>query len=290
MDPHPPGDDYFVGVPSMRPSQAVVGPRGPAQLRRHGRQALAVALLAALAIAALALAWSQASLAGSSPPVPGLASDVAGQGTYRFEYVHSDGAPLRWDSCTPIRYVTNLGRAPYPTALADVQMALSRITEVTGLTFTFAGETDEPPREERDPVQPERYGNAGWAPVLIAWTDPAQVPSLHGPVVGVAQIVPAGAHPVLVSGAIYLDATDKLRPGFGTGRSWGTVLLHEVGHLVGLGHVDDEREIMHPGGERGRTAATVRWGVGDSTGLRQLGLESGCQRSAQPPPVARLRA
>lgn len=267
-----------------------MAPHRAAQGSRRGRDLLAVTILAALAVAALALAWNRASLAGWSPPVPGLASDAAGQGTYRFEYVHSDGAPLRWDPCTPIRYVTNLTRAPYPTALADVQAALSRVTDATGLTFTFAGETDEPPHDERDPVQPDRYGSADWAPVLISWTDPAQVPSLQGPVVGVAQIVPAGAQPGLVSGAIYLDATDTLRPGFGTGRSWGTVLLHEAGHLVGLGHVDDEREIMHPGGERGRAAATVRWGVGDSTGLRQLGLESGCQRSPQPPPVARLRA
>lgn len=213
---------------------------------------------------------------GLSEPAALRVTTDRGPGSYRFALVRDDGTPVRWNPCEPVRYVVNASEAPYPTAVDDVRTALRRVTDASGIAFEFAGETDEAPDPEREPVL-ARYGGDRWAPVLVAWTDPGRVPELGGTVVGSAQTIPAGREAVYVSGAIYLDATERLRSGFGTGGSWGTVLLHEAGHLAGLGHVGSETEVMHPGGERNQLASTVRFGPGDEAGLGALGLAAGCE-------------
>jgi predicted Zn-dependent protease len=53
------------------------------------------------------------------------------------------------------------------------------------------------------------------------------------------------------------------------------IVLHELGHLVGLAHVDDPSELMYPEGQ----ADLHNYQQGDQTGLTQLG---------QGPCVARL--
>lgn len=248
---------------------------------RRGRTPRELVPLLVVALLVAVYVWQQS--AGDdivpydlSEPAAVHLSTERGAGSYRYALVRTDGAPVRWDPCEPVRYVTDVRGAPYVTALADVQAALARVTHLSGIAFEHVGETDEQADPDRAPVL-TRYGSHRWAPVLITWTDASRVPTLAGTVVGTAQTIPAGREAVYVSGAIYLDADEQMRPGFGTGRSWGTVLLHEVGHLVGLGHVDAETEVMHPGGERNQPAATVRFGPGDEEGLRTLGLSAGCE-------------
>ena len=49
------------------------------------------------------------------------------------------------------------------------------------------------------------------------------------------------------------------------------VLLHELGHLVGLAHVDDQGEIMYADG-----VTRTSYGAGDLDGLARLGA-GGCR-------------
>ena len=70
-------------------------------------------------------------------------------------------------------------------------------------------------------------------------------------------------------GQVVLDAAD-LAHAPGDGDAAGTVRLvamHELGHLVGLGHVDDPTELMHA--ETGGTL--TGFGPGDLRGLHELG-------------------
>lgn len=121
-----------------------------------------------------------------------------------------------------------------------------------------------------------RYGDH-WSPVLVAWTIPSVMKGLQGDIVGLSGSVAfAGADghsSRWVSGVVYLDApaiAETLGQGERGLDESRVILLHELGHLVGLGHVPDQGELM---------AATYRWGrvhygPGDLRGLHLLGMGS----------------
>src|SRR5438067_5105811 len=186
----------------------------------------------------------------------------AGSGGYTFE------AAARWDPCRPIRYVIS-GGEPFSGANAMLTQALAEAGAASGLRFASAGTSTEPASVERAAYQPDRYGRT-WAPVLVAWTDQATVPRLAGNVIGLGGAVSARVHGTtrLVTGVLYFDAPELfLIAQRGTGyAAMRTVMLHEIGHLLGLGHVQDHNAVMFPSdGAQGDYAA------GDLRGLAYAG-------------------
>jgi hypothetical protein len=151
--------------------------------------------------------------------------------------------------------------------------ALGTVSAATGLVFEDAGSTDEPADPDRPPRDVLRHG-LGPSPVLIAWTGPEQVPDLAGGVVGVAGSVAegvGGSAMRYVSGTVYLDAADLTgilqRPdGADQVRA---IITHELGHLVGLDHVDDPGELMYA-----QNVGRTDLGPGDRQGLAALGSGS----------------
>jgi hypothetical protein len=193
--------------------------------------------------------------------------------------------PVRFNPCEPIRYVVNAAMAP-PGAMDDLQAAIRLLEQASGLTFVNEGPTDERYEVSRPRSQPERYGNR-WAPVLMVWdngqrhrmdvTNPAG--GISSPVDGVS-----------VTGALIVnvDALVDGRPppnGFGEGGTWGRVFLHELGHLVGLGHVARSDQIMFP--ELGVQKGRADYHAGDLAGLRLIGRDAGCVATPAPPPPRR---
>ena len=76
----------------------------------------------------------------------------------------------------------------------------------------------------------------------------------------------------IIRGAVVIDKALSFRGGFGKGYTRGDILLHELGHTMGLSHVGASTQIMY-----GRmTRGTARLNKGDLTGLEKRGARLGC--------------
>jgi hypothetical protein len=252
-------------VPS-RPDLAWVE---PPRRRRFPVWAIVVSVLLVLAVAVSAL----------SPLL--RPRDSEENVDFQFLDKTDQGLPTRWNPCEPIHYVVNASLAP-PGSITDVHEAVRRVSAATGIVFDYEGPTDEKASAYRKSFQPDRYGDR-WAPVLIAWADPAasDIPFEHGgriaAGVAVPVIPPTRFEDVYVSGWIALNADDPNPPGFDVPGQQGPVILHELGHLMGLGHVRAPGELMEGSG-----GGVVDFGPGDLEGLRRLGASGGCVRVMEP--------
>jgi hypothetical protein len=108
------------------------------------------------------------------------------------------------------------------------------------------------------------------APVLVAWSDTAESPGLRLDRLGLAGPVTFGSGDSRrhVSGVVLLN-TPALARQLASGRDrWArAVLLHELGHLVGLAHVDDPYQVMY----ELNAAPLDSFRAGDLRGLELLG-------------------
>jgi hypothetical protein len=273
---------FLSGAPAPTvPAAPVAGP-GPAPPvpphRRRARPALvAVAVLLGLVGGAAAVSASRVEALPALHQVSEPAPAVDG---WSPAWVDDRGRPVGWDPCTPLRYVVNPAWMPQ-RGRDDLAEALRRISAVSGLQFVDDGDTDELPRRGRPAYQPERYGER-WAPLLVAWVPPAATDlGLGGGVQGLAvtTAVPSPAGGSLVTAQVALDAERRLGSGFGPGATDGEVLLHELAHAVGLGHVADPTQVMY----FRTTHSESEFGAGDRAGLQALGVAAGCR----PAPPAR---
>jgi len=215
--------------------------------------------------------WPKPGHDESDKPLGVPAPLVAANTSYRFVAHQSDGStPVAYDPCRPIHYVIRPQGEP---AGGDqiVTDAVLRVSQATGLRFVYDGATSEAPSRQRASYQPDRYGDR-WAPVLMSWVTPNENPDFAADVTGEggSSYVGLPNRPsAYVTGAVQLDAGQIAsilqRPdGNHVVRA---IVLHELGHLVGLGHVTAASELMYPQSQLGVTD----FGAGDLTGLAALG-------------------
>lgn len=196
---------------------------------------------------------SQVNLVREQKPLPGRAHAYVA-GTSR----------VRWNPCTVHSYRIN-PRGAWKGYKNDVRATFEQISEATGLRFRYAGTT----RYVGWTLHPGSYP-AG-ASFTVSWAKPSALRALLGAVVGVGGASWSGHE--FSQGRVTLDSTWRLRGQ----RSWVTrqhrlLLLHELGHAVGLGHVGDERQVMHPSLQDLPGA----YSAGDLAGLETLGANQGC--------------
>lgn len=188
----------------------------------------------------------------------------------RTSWTHLDSTKARWDACEPITW----SLAPsggYPEQLEDFKQAFAEVGRATGFRFTYAGEVrDLASGRER-------------ARIVISWGTPASEPRLRGRVTGLATSTWESRPGAVqrVRGAILLDSTEVSHPdrqrlteeGEFTpalqarvnSELFSFVVLHELGHLMGLGHeFSDGEQVMNYTGQ-------LQWGRGDLAGLEELG-------------------
>ena len=151
-----------------------------------------------------------------------------------------------------------------------IAAAAVRASAATGLRFVNDGHTTEGASKQRQAFQPDRYGDR-WAPVLFVWETADEQPDFGVDLAGLGGSSPFswGDHPaVYVTGTVQLDATKlgrELAHPHGNLRVQA-VILHEIGHLVGLDHVNDQARLMGPHG-----GTLTDSGPGDLTCLATLG-------------------
>ncbi len=197
---------------------------------------------------------------------PGLAP--LGDGGYAFLATHPDGTPVAWDPCRPIHVVVRPDNEP-PGGRSLLLSVLGELSAASGLQFVDDGSTRETPAQDRARYQRQRYGDR-WAPVLVAWSSPAETPLLTDDILGVAGPDSYGSGPErrFVSGVAVFNAPLLAQQlSGGEGAKARAVLLHELGHLVGLAHVRDAFQVMYDT----NSYPLARYHAGDLRGLELLG-------------------
>lgn len=192
---------------------------------------------------------------------------MATSGSYKF-IASANGSPVTYNPCKPIRYELNLTKAP-PGAEGVLGVAIQNVERATGLKFEYVGISDRRPLDKAPRIH--TLGMSKAPPVIISWATPDEAPALAGDVAGYA-----GSSYILIdhrpthfaTGQVVLDSAvfaelSQTPPGSAQARA---IAMHELGHLVGLDHVDDRHELMYA-----RNVGQLDFGPGDRAGLALLG-------------------
>jgi hypothetical protein len=181
----------------------------------------------------------------------------------------------RWSACEPIRFVINTQNAP-KGAVEDFKLAIKKMNGASALDLEVIGTT----KAKSTPSWADSAGESDWRPVLISWaTGGTSILSDHASGTATNRAVTnSEGKRVIVSGQIVFnfEHDDMYTPGFGAYGSRTLLYMHEIGHVLGLDHVDDKDQMMYK-----NVAATVDAGAGDLTGLKALG-KGGCLNAPRP--------
>lgn len=232
--------------------------------RRLGGRAVVVSLVAVVVVTLAVVRSPTMLLAGSGSPLAGLLGSRSAPGTgYSFLHVQpgTQDVAVGYDGCQPLHYRVNLAGAPDADPRGHfIFEAVRRVEQASGLHFVYDGPSSERPHWST-PVT--------GGPILIGFAEPSEVTQLDGDVVGIggSAMTSRGHFLEYTTGAVTLDqggiATMFGEPG---GEALArAVVMHELGHVLGLGHVHDPTEVMNT------SVSATDWGPGDLRGLRIVG-------------------
>lgn len=173
--------------------------------------------------------------------------------------------PGRWNPCRTIGYRINTAGS-YRGWDKQVHAVMAEMNRATGIRFEYRGTTGEVAfgatrREGSD--------------IVLSWTTPGQDARVAGAVVGVggSYYQRVGTVDERFRGSIVLDRTASLDTTWDGTRttSWASVMLHELAHVMGIGHTSDSTQLLY-------SAAPLkpRFGRGDLAGLALRGAGQPC--------------
>ena len=211
----------------------------------------------------------------------GIRDRPPAEGPHAFFRLRQDGTPYRWP-CEPIHYIVNTDHMP-GGALDDLHEAFRRVERATGIPVVFDGEAQWNVEQEFRSFQ--GYDDElRWDPILITWVDHEEFSYVqvklggddHALAFGYPKSGDGNEFDRYVSGIVVIDSSKVLADGFSGRYSEGPVLMHELAHVMGLGHVGDPGELMYSSEVAPEVAPDLGqsdWGPGDREGLRELGSD-----------------
>ena len=230
----------------------------------------------------MVIATAVAAVGSVLAPVSAASAAIA---SYSASYVtlgSGNTALQRWNPCQLITYKVNLAAVPTASRtviLAETHAAIRVLAAKTGFVYVYRGPTAEVPRLGSSAKQT--------AELIVAYTTPALTnynlagtTAAEGGTSTSSWSTSNGTTTTYASaitrGFVVVNTPSLLRyfqPGFGTGVRRGNLLLHELGHSVGLKHVSNIHLAMNPT----LTAASPNgYAVGDVAGLAAVGKSGGC--------------
>jgi hypothetical protein len=215
--------------------------------------------------------------------------------TRAFDALTGQQQTVRWAPCMRYNGTRHANVIDYKINAAGrqrrvrlVKRAVRRVHRATGLTFHYAGSTSYIPHAVNGVLQAAEQKKQTHVRFVVAWafmgTGSNASNLLTGTEQGVGTIRWASSPTSqlrVTDAALVMKRGAHLRAGFLAGGSEGTLLLHELGHTVGLQHVDDPTQIMHAvlGAQSPSTYAP-----GDRAGLTRVGATQGCMTGKTMPP------
>lgn len=170
----------------------------------------------------------------------------------------------------------SLGALELAREVTRLNRALRTWSAATGLDFRYQGPETAAVDGAGLQVGPLDRGAPRPRHIYIAFRGSDSVPAFVNTVYGYAAPTLVDRSTRQISGGFVLIRTDRVRSAAASDpRSLRSLYVHEIGHVLGLGHAQLEANIMYP-----IVTDQLTLGAGDRAGVR--GLLTGC-----PDPVAR---
>jgi len=207
------------------------------------------------------------------PFVYSTAVTASGQNAFSVDGRDPQYVPFRWNPCRSIRFVVNLGS--YGEAYRPmITEAVERTATATGLQFDHVGDTTYVPTSTTsDLTATQRLTRTGPYDVVIALVSESTSDLVPGHIIGLAETSArrSGSRGEYTATRVLVDMGDSAMFADWHPEGPGTVLLHELGHAVGLDHVEDPAQLMFS-----FTTSVNTFGSGDLRGLWEVGARRGC--------------